>query len=93
MAKSARDALLQWALFAGTVGAAACLVLAVVLAPWIAEPAEPSLWTLYADDATVRRTSIFAALGLAATAFIFFKPRSASPKPTKPDAANNVAGA
>jgi hypothetical protein len=76
-----------------TLTTAACLLLAVVIAPWAADPAMPSFWTLYAQDVTVRRTSIFSALGLAATAFIFFKSKPAPPKPTKPDPSKNVAGA
>jgi hypothetical protein len=88
-----KEVWLPWTLYVATLAAAACLGIAVLIAPWIADPAEPSLWTLYANDLTVRRTSIFSALGLAATAFIFFKPKRTPPKASKPDASSNVAGA
>ena len=84
---------LRWVLYVATLAAAASLGLTVFIAPWIADAAEPSLWTLYADDLTVRRTSIFSALGLLVTALVFFKPKPAPVKEKKPDATTNVAGA
>ena len=93
MSERFKEVWLPWMLHVVTLGAAACLAVAVLIAPWLADPAAPSLWTLYANDVTVRRTSIFGALGLAATAFIFFKPKRTLPKTTKPDASTHVAGA
>ena len=93
MSEHLKEVWLPAAFFVLTLGAAAGLGLMVLVAPWIADPAEPSLWTLYANDLTVRRTSIFSALGLAATAFIFFKPKRAPSRAAKPDAPNHVAGA
>jgi hypothetical protein len=93
MSERFKEVWLPWTLHIAALGAAACLAVAVLIAPWLADPAEPSLWTLYANDVTVRRTSIFSALGLAATAFIFFKPKRPPAKPSKPDTSTHVAGA
>jgi hypothetical protein len=82
---------LPGACFYLTLGAAMALAAAVLAAPWLAGESAHPLVGLYADDLTVRRTSLFSALGLVVTAFVFFRPKRA-PKPAKPDA-THVAGA
>ncbi len=72
----------RWAwrwLFRLTCAAAAALALLVVLAPWLEGWAEPgSRWgrvlALFAQDATLRRTSLASAAGLVVTAYVFFLP-------------------
>jgi hypothetical protein len=66
-------------LFWLTCGAAAALVLLVVLAPWLEGWVEGGsdwgrLLGLFAQDATVRRTSLASAAGLVVTASVFFRP-------------------
>ena len=80
-------------LFLLTLGLAALLVALALLAPLI--EAESSLLRLFAEDATVRRTSWFCAAGLAVTAFVFFRPtgvfrRKKGSRPTPP---STMAGA
>ena len=66
-----------------TLLAAVLLALGVALAP-LAAPAAPrtlfqrAVW-LFANDAAVRRAALAAALGLTATAVIFFRPRRPDP--------------
>ncbi len=63
------------ACFVVTLAAALLLAGAVLVAPWLGgDPAEQSLTALFAGDLAVRRTAIASALGLTATAFIFFRP-------------------
>lgn len=85
------DVWLPRACFVLALGAAAGLVALVVIAPWV--ESERPLWTLYAHDVTVRRTSLFAALGLLVTAFVFFRPKRPSQPEARDDAARKVAGA
>ncbi len=77
-----------------------CLVLAaglaglVAAAPWLdaGEPADGPVGrtlALFARDAVVRRTALAAAVGLAATAVIFFRPPYSRP----PRAPTDVIGA
>jgi hypothetical protein len=67
---------------------AAVLVLLVLLTPWLDQDrAVPANWletllALFARDAVVRRISLAGAVGLAVTAFVFFRP--ARPEPTSP---------
>jgi hypothetical protein len=93
-----RDLWLARALFTLTLGAALALIGAVLLAPWLvgAGPDHPLL-VLYANDATVRRTSLASALGLTATAFVFFRPSrklhdAAAAEETQPES-TRIAGA
>lgn len=66
-------------LFGVSLMLAATLLLLVVLAPWLANGRD-HLLELLAHDTTLRRTMIVSAIGLAATAAIFFRPRGmASP--------------
>jgi hypothetical protein len=66
-------------LFGLTCAAAAALALLVMLAPWLAGWAEAaSSWgrvlDLFAQDVTLRRTSLASAAGLLVTAYVFFTP-------------------
>ena len=65
-------------LFLLTVTASVALAATVVLAPWIdAGATAESRWSrivsLFAGDATVRRTALASSVGLLATAFVFFR--------------------
>ena len=90
-----RDVWLPGCCFVITLGTALLLAGAVLIVPWFADENPPHpIVALFAHDMTVRRTSIASALGLAATAFIFFRPagwfRKRDPKS---DAPSNIAGA
>ncbi len=66
-------------LFWLTCGIAAALVLLVLLAPWLERwAAGGSGWgrvlELFAQDVTLRRTSLASAAGLVVTACVFFQP-------------------
>lgn len=76
-------------LFFVTMAAAMALGGAVTIAPAFFRPetGQHRLLELYAEDMTVRRTSLACAIGLGVTAFVFFrggnaKPETA-PKPTE----------
>lgn len=62
-------------LFAGTLLLATGLGGLVLTAPWllVREP-ESRMLRLFAHDSTVRRTTVASAVGLAVTAFVFFRP-------------------
>ena len=95
---------LPWLLFGLTLLAAGALTLLVVLCP-VFDSAEPSphlaprVVALFARDVAVRRTALASAIGLAATACIFFRSgplsrllwRRKSRRPPSPP--NNVVGA
>lgn len=71
-------------LFFATLGGAACLALFVlVVAPLLVYwgVSDAPLVQLFADETTVRRTSLGAAVGLALTAYFCFRRK---PKPTEP---------
>lgn len=63
-------------LFSVALMAAATLFATVVASPYMLTAGEqsPDLLLLFARDMTVRRTAFFCAVGLTATAFIFFRP-------------------
>jgi hypothetical protein len=66
-------------LFRLTLGLAVLLGLVVLLAPLLAgDEGQPDGWArvpaLFARDATLRRTAVASAVGLAVTAWIFFRP-------------------
>jgi hypothetical protein len=90
-----RDVWLPGCCFILTLGSALVLGGAVLISPWIAGvESEHSILSLFAHDATVRRTSIASALGLAATAFIFFRPAGWFRKSdAKSESPSNIAGA
>ncbi len=56
-----------------TLGISILLILMVLAAPWLDTGERPWL-TLFAKDAAVRRTTLASAIGLLATASIFFRP-------------------
>jgi hypothetical protein len=56
-----------------TLGVSILLILLVLTAPWLDTGEQPWL-KLFAKDAVVRRTSLASAVGLLATAAIFFRP-------------------
>jgi len=90
-----REVWLPGCYFVLTLGSALVLAGAVLISPWIAGgESERPLLSLFARDSTVRRTSIASALGLAATAFIFFRPAGWFRKTdAKSDTQSNIAGA
>jgi len=90
-----RDVWLPGCCFVLTLGSALVLTVAVIISPWVAGgESEYPILSLFGHDSTVRRTSIASALGLAATAFIFFRPAGWFRKSdAKSDASSNIAGA
>ena len=90
-----RDVWIPGCCFILTLATAILLAGAVVIIPWFAgvSPEHPLL-ALYANDLTVRRTSLAGAAGLAATAFVFFRPAGWFRKrETKADSPGTIAGA
>ena len=91
-----RDYWLPLMLFTGTLLVAVGLLLLVTLMPFVVEylPVIPVL-PLFADDATVRRSSIAGAIGLIVTAFVFFRPNASvlGRKSVKKPAGDTMAGA
>jgi hypothetical protein len=74
---------------------AAVGLLALLLAsPFVLNASSPRITRLFAADSTVRKTALAGAIGLAVTAFVFFRSRIAEPTPpshrTPP---SNVVGA
>lgn len=61
-------------LFYGTLGLAASLAVLVLVAPVLGSEDEHRLLAMFAQDSTVRKTALASALGLAVTAFVFFRP-------------------
>jgi hypothetical protein len=96
MLQELRDYWLPLLLFAGTLLVAVVLLLLVALMPFVVEnvPTVPVL-PLFADDATVRRSSIAGAIGLIVTAFVFFRPNAAAlgRKSAKKPPGDSMAGA
>lgn len=90
--------LLQRLLFVGTLALAAALALLVPAAPQMhaALSDDSPVVRLFAEDAVVRRTALASALGLAVTAFVFFRPvRLPRPnrRPPRPGPPGGIAGA
>ncbi len=69
-------------LFLATITLSLSLILFVILAPWSLEQIEekPRWLILFAQDVVVRRTTIVCALGLFATAIVFFRNRTPPPE-------------
>jgi hypothetical protein len=86
------DVWLPRMLFVLSLGLALVLAGAALVAPWLGPEIEHPLTALYAHDVTVRRVSLFSAVGLAVTAFVFFRPKP-TPTADKKPPATNVAGA
>lgn len=80
-------------LFGLTLAAAAAMAAGVIAAPYLlSDPGNASdLALLFARDMTVRRTAFFCAIGLVATAFIFFRPETLKKKKKSPSV--NMSGA
>jgi len=69
------DTWLPALLFMGTLLLAAALALLVLLSPWLlSDNPQSRLLQVFARDGTVRRTSLASSLGLAVTAWVFFRP-------------------
>ncbi len=80
-------------LFALTLSLALAMAAVVMAAPYIlgTRTEASDLLLLFARDMTVRRTAFFSAVGLLATAFIFFRQPAASRKKKEPNV--NATGA
>lgn len=74
MWESFRDFWLPRLLFLTTLGLGLALGAAIGLAPLLVSEDAPRLLELLAGDILVRRTGLASALGLAVTAFVFFRP-------------------
>jgi hypothetical protein len=70
------SAWLPWLLYRLTLGTAAALLALLLLAPLA--PGGSRVLALFAHDAALRRTSAASAVGLVATAYIFFRPPAGS---------------
>jgi hypothetical protein len=85
----------RW-LYRCTLALSAGLVVAVVVAPWLGGDESGGvaarLLALFGHDATLRRTGLACAAGLAVTAQVFFRP---PPRPARPTQRppSDVAGA
>ncbi len=82
-------------LFFFTLLVAAILLAVVGAAPWLltAWPSAPRVLQLFATDATVRRVAAASAVGLAVTAFVFFRTKGGSRAPRKVKPSRDIAGA
>ena len=93
-----RDYWLPLLLFVAALFVAVVLLTLVFAMPFAIEhlPLTHPLLEMFAEDATVRRSSIASAIGLIVTAFIFFRPNAsvlARKAPAKKSAQDTVAGA
>ena len=72
-----RDYWLPLMLFVGAVLVAVALLTVVMALPYLADrlPFAHPVLTMFATDATVRRSAIAGAIGLIVTAFVFFRPK------------------
>lgn len=97
MLERLRETWLPRLLFLATLLSAAALGGLVLAAPPLIENeiAHAPLLRLFAADLIVRRTALASALGLAVTAFVFFRPRDIllARKPKPRSVANQIAGA
>jgi hypothetical protein len=91
MLQELRDYWLPLMLFIGALLVAILLTVFVTALPFVIDelPFEHPLLKVFAEDTTVRRTSIAGAIGLVVTACVFFRPdrgvlarRSAPKKPS-----------
>ena len=71
-----RDYWLPLMLFGGTLLVAVLLLALVGTAPYLLDFWPHEFPRLFAEDTTVRRTSIAGAIGLIVTAFLFFRPNA-----------------
>ena len=79
MLQELRDYWLPMMLFCGVMLVAIVLLAVVTALPFLIEelPFSHPLLEMFAEDATVRRTSIAGAIGLVVTACVFFRPNAA----------------
>ena len=93
---------LPWLLFRLTIGLSIFLILLVFLCPWMDNgQVQARGWRqivgLFAQDVTLRRTTLASALGLAVTACIFFRqpvlPARVPPRPRGQTPPSEMAGA
>ena len=89
-----RDYWLPLMLFAAALFVAVVLLALAIAMPFAIEylPSVPLL-QLFAEDATVQRSSIAGAIGLIVTAFVFFRPGASRKPSTKKPPHDTVAGA
>ena len=87
-----RDSWIPQILFAGALFVAGAILAVVIAMPYVLERLTFThpLLVLFADDATVRRSSVAAAIGLIVTAFVFFRPSSAPPRKTAKRPADTI---
>jgi hypothetical protein len=87
MAEESRGSLI---LFSATLLCAALLMVAAGGGPYLAAAiTEPhDVLKLFGTDMTVRRTAFVSALGLVATAFVFFRPTTVKKKKAGKDSVN-----
>jgi ABC-type uncharacterized transport system permease subunit len=69
-----RDFWLPRFLYFSTLLLAAALAGVVLAAPFLSVDKQPGLLSLFAGDVIVRRTALASAVGLAVTAYVFFRP-------------------
>lgn len=96
MLERLREYWLPRLLFLVTLGIAAGLAGLVALGPTLHEEFPSEAWLrLFAADAAVRRTSIASSIGLAVTAFVFFRPHGVlfARKPRARQTPKQMAGA
>jgi hypothetical protein len=73
---------------------AAGLLALLLVSPFVPDSRATGMVRLFSQDSTVRKTALAGAIGLAVTAFVFFRSRSADPTPPLPRTPpSNVVGA
>ena len=65
-------------LYRVTLALAASLILLVILSPWLDNRVSWRLLAVFAQDKTLRRTTLASSLGLIVTACVFFRPPGAA---------------
>ncbi len=97
MLHQVRDYWLPLMLFGGAIVAAIVLFALVAAMPIVIEhmPIRSATLAMFAEDGTVRRSSIAGAVGLIVTAFVFFRPNTAvlARKTSKKTSQDFMAGA
>jgi hypothetical protein len=98
MLQELRDYWLPLMLFSGIMLVAILLLAVVTAMPFLIEelPFSHPLLAMFAEDATVRRTSIAGAIGMVVTACVFFRPNGTMPArkaSAKKPPADTMAGA
>jgi hypothetical protein len=85
-----------WLLYRLLLLISAGLILLVIVSPWVENTVTSRVFVVFARDTTLRRTALASALGLIATAYVFFRSpgpvRRESPK-ASPRPPSDMAGA